>query len=77
MRVPARGPAYVLELPADRVDARRFEALVHDARRTDGDARRALLEDALALWRGDALDGVPLGPVLAAEAGRRGSTRCV
>jgi predicted ATPase/DNA-binding SARP family transcriptional activator len=52
-----RPPGYVLVLDADELDAVRFERLVRDARAcsaTDPVAAAALLDDALALWRGPA-----------------------
>lgn len=51
-----RGPAgYALAADADAVDAHRFRRLVAQARATEAPAaRRALLADALALWRGPA-----------------------
>jgi len=52
-------PGYVLRVPANRVDALRFEEL----RETD-------LEGALALWRGDALADVAAEPGLGDEARR-------
>ncbi|MEU7527627.1 BTAD domain-containing putative transcriptional regulator [Saccharothrix sp. NPDC042600] len=54
--VVSRPPGYLLDVPADDVDVRRFEALVAQAAAV-GSARDrvALLGDALALWRGPAL----------------------
>ena len=53
---------YRLAVEADAVDARRFEALIAEARaaRGAGDpgAARRLLDEALALWRGPALTDV-------------------
>lgn len=47
---------YVLAVPAERVDARRFERLVDQAGGADAvedrGTRRALLQEALHLWRG-------------------------
>ena len=46
---------YVLEVEAERVDARRFERLIEDAQRLLGDdpaGARGLFERALGLWRG-------------------------
>lgn len=61
-RSPARllvsaAPGYALRLPADAVDAWRAERLVRDAReRTAAHpaTARAMLDEALALWRGPA-----------------------
>ncbi|RCG23956.1 AfsR/SARP family transcriptional regulator [Sphaerisporangium album] len=51
----ARPAGYLLDVPAEAVDARRFHALVAEARATDDPRVRAsLLADALALWRGPA-----------------------
>jgi DNA-binding SARP family transcriptional activator len=50
-----QAPGYVLHVDAGRVDARRFEAQLQDARRAEPRERRELLERALALWRGPAL----------------------
>ena len=51
--------AYRLALEPDAIDARRFEALIGEARaaRVQGDAAaaRRLLDDGLGLWRGPAL----------------------
>ena len=46
---------YVLDVEAERVDARRFERLIEDAQRLLGDdpaGARGLFERALGLWRG-------------------------
>jgi DNA-binding SARP family transcriptional activator len=50
-----RAPGYLLQVPRDQVDARRFEQLLADARRASATERRALLVRALELWRGPAL----------------------
>jgi DNA-binding SARP family transcriptional activator len=50
-----RVPGYVLRVAPDQVDARRFELLLQDARRTGAEERRELLQRALELWRGPAL----------------------
>ncbi|MGI5179786.1 BTAD domain-containing putative transcriptional regulator [Dactylosporangium sp. CA-152071] len=51
------GTSYQIDVDDDVIDARRFGAMVTAARAvTDPAARGALLRDALALWRGDALD---------------------
>lgn len=66
---------YVLRLPEESVDALRFGMLTARARRRarDGDpaAAAAALEEALGMWRGPALAGLP-GP--AAEDHRRALT---
>ena len=57
-----RHPGYVLGIPPDCVDARRFERAVGSAEaalaRGDATAASDLLRRALALWRGPALGGV-------------------
>ncbi len=59
------GDGYRLAVPPDAVDARRGEALIGEAdrERTEGRLERAgdLLTEALELWRGEPLTGVP-GP---------------
>ena len=58
-RLHTRAPGYVLEVGEDELDVARVERSVAAARRalSDGDAAgaRALLDDALSLWRGPAL----------------------
>lgn len=51
------GPGYVLRTDPETVDAHRFTALVRRARAADDETAVALLDEALALWRGDALAG--------------------
>ena len=61
---------YSLRLAPDAVDARRFTALLTQARaEREPAAAERLLADALALWNGQAYAGLP-GPALAAEAVR-------
>lgn len=61
---------YLLDIDRERVDAHRFRAAVARARHVGGDEeRRALLAEALRLWRGVPLDG-PTGDW--AEAVRAG-----
>jgi DNA-binding SARP family transcriptional activator len=50
-----RPPGYVLRVDPERIDARRFEVLVRDARRAEPAQRGEQLQGALALWRGPAL----------------------
>src|SRR3954471_14705742 len=60
--IVARAGGYVLEVARDDVDAERFEGLtaeVAQLRGDDANAARALLGEALALWSGGALTGVP------------------
>jgi predicted ATPase/DNA-binding SARP family transcriptional activator len=51
---------YRLAIDADAVDACRFDELVSRARRAQGLQRLQLLRDALALWRGAAMQDVGL-----------------
>src|SRR4051794_29049099 len=54
-----RAPGYQLAVDGDAVDAQRFERLLSRARAcTDAPAALALLDQALALWRGPALADV-------------------
>jgi predicted ATPase/DNA-binding SARP family transcriptional activator len=56
-----RAPGYRLAVERDAVDAQRFERLLGDARRcagADASGALALLDEALALWRGPALADV-------------------
>ena len=56
LAVVTQGPGYLLRVDPDRVDVHRFQRLVGAARGTDDDAATvALLDEALALWRGPAL----------------------
>jgi DNA-binding SARP family transcriptional activator/tetratricopeptide (TPR) repeat protein len=72
--IVTRPPGYLLRLPAEMVDAARFEQLVmagRDALTTGGPAAAAAkLTDALALWRGDAYSEFTDVPALRAEATR-------
>ena len=65
--IVTRGRGYELRLPADAVDAKRFERLVGSAEA--GDAGTAA-EEALALWRGAPLDDLADAPFAPAEARR-------
>jgi DNA-binding SARP family transcriptional activator/outer membrane protein assembly factor BamB len=56
--VVTRAPGYALVVPAEDVDARRFERLAaegRDALESDAAAAREMLGQALALWRGEPL----------------------
>jgi YVTN family beta-propeller protein len=61
-----RGSGYLLAAAPDQVDAERFEAIAADARRalSAGDAAgaRALLDEALGLWRGEPLADLAYEP---------------
>jgi class 3 adenylate cyclase len=75
-----RGPGYVLHAEDDAVDARRFERLLGEARRalpTDAAAAARLLEQALGLWRGDALAEFAYEPFAAGEIARLAELRLV
>jgi DNA-binding SARP family transcriptional activator len=69
-----RPPGYELRLDDERLDAKRFEALVDEGRRVlaAGDARsaRAKLDDALRLWRGEPLADLAYESFCQAEVGR-------
>jgi ABC-2 type transport system ATP-binding protein len=58
VRIDSAGAGYVLCCGADRIDAHRFRGLLSQARTVRDDQRRvALLDEALALWRGPAMAG--------------------
>jgi DNA-binding SARP family transcriptional activator/DNA-binding beta-propeller fold protein YncE len=65
---------YVLSVPPEGLDARRFEALLERGRRelASGEAERAslTLRDALALWRGPALADLAFEPFAQTEIAR-------
>ncbi|MFD5831632.1 BTAD domain-containing putative transcriptional regulator, partial [Lentzea sp. NPDC060358] len=64
VRLVSEGGGYVLRCDPLRVDAHRFRALLRQARTAGDDARRlAVLDEALALWRGPALAGIAAGGV--------------
>jgi DNA-binding SARP family transcriptional activator len=50
-----QAPGYVLQARPDQIDAYRFEQLLKSARGAGPEERRALLQHALALWRGPPL----------------------
>lgn len=57
--IVTRGAGYALAAAPDQVDALRFVRLLDAAAAaTDDETERARLVDALALWRGEPLDGV-------------------
>ncbi len=72
--IATRPPGYALRVDPEQLDARRFERLVAQAReRTAAGevaAARALLVEALVLWRGPALDGIELESAARTEAAR-------
>ncbi|GAA2896059.1 AfsR/SARP family transcriptional regulator [Nonomuraea rubra] len=57
-RLVRRSGGYVLEADPERVDLHLFRRLVEQARGSDT-GRLRLLRDALALWRGEPLAGIP------------------
>jgi WD40 repeat protein/serine/threonine protein kinase len=66
-RLERRPGGYVLHADPSTIDARRFEALVQDARRSaisDPGAAARLYREADALWRGPALDDLADQPSL-------------
>src|SRR6476660_9947560 len=68
-----RAPGYVLELSADRVDARRFASRAAEgAALVEGDPETAggILREALALWRGPALADFVFEPFAQADIAR-------
>jgi len=71
--IESRSGGYALRLDGDRYDLAQFELLADEGRaalaRADFEHAAVLLREALALWRGPALDG------LAAEALRREAER--
>ena len=72
-RIEARPPGYTLNATREEVDAGRFERLVADARsrlETDPQAARSLLDIALDLWRGPALDDLGGERAMRAEISR-------
>jgi WD40 repeat protein/serine/threonine protein kinase len=72
-RIEARAPGYVLHTARDEVDAERFERLVgeaHDRLESDPQAARSILDVALALWRGPALDDLGTDQAVHADVAR-------
>ncbi|WFE53325.1 BTAD domain-containing putative transcriptional regulator [Micromonospora sp. WMMD1155] len=58
-RIRTEPAGYALKVPADGVDALRFEGVLSESTRTPDVAReRALLDKALGLWRGEPFQGV-------------------
>jgi len=57
--VVRRSGGYVLQLSPSRVDLLRFRRLADDARQADSATRVTLLRDAVALWHGEPLSGLP------------------
>jgi len=69
-----KAPGYVLRVPAERLDAGRFEALLEQGREAlaGGDARQAAakLRAALSLWRGPPLADIAYEPFAQTEMRR-------
>jgi DNA-binding SARP family transcriptional activator/tetratricopeptide (TPR) repeat protein len=69
-RLVTSGSGYRLQVGPDELDLHRFELLVGEARQavTGGEHSRAagVLREALALWRGSALEDVPPSPAVEA-----------
>lgn len=71
-------PGYAIRVPPDAVDAWRFEALVRQAAEPDRQPQaRALLQQALDLWRGPAYAEFGTESWAATEVGRLESLRIV
>jgi DNA-binding SARP family transcriptional activator len=69
--VETHDEGYVLRIPDDDLDARRFERLVASAGSApDAETRHAILAEALALWRGPALADFAYEPFAEHEARR-------
>ncbi|MFG2623043.1 BTAD domain-containing putative transcriptional regulator [Streptomyces sp. NPDC048507] len=69
VELATRGPAYLLRVPPERLDAHRFDELLQLARaRREPAETAALLGDALALWRGSALEGTVATRALSSAA---------
>jgi DNA-binding SARP family transcriptional activator len=63
-------PGYVLRIPPDALDLRRFERLVGEARRSAPEESVRLLNEALALWRGPPLADLTYEPFAESEIQR-------
>ncbi|WP_225102372.1 AfsR/SARP family transcriptional regulator [Streptomyces sp. CoH27] len=72
---------YLLQIPAEAVDVYRYERLVAEGRQAfesgEDAGAAALLREALALWEGQALVDVRVGPVLEIEVMRMEQSRLV
>jgi DNA-binding SARP family transcriptional activator/tetratricopeptide (TPR) repeat protein len=65
-----RPPGYVLAVPREQIDVRRFERLLEQASAAAPADRADRLREALALWRGPALDDVSFEAFAQAEIAR-------
>jgi DNA-binding SARP family transcriptional activator len=54
-----RPGGYLLQLSPGRVDVLRFRRLTDDARQAEGPAKVKLLREAIGLWQGEPLPGLP------------------
>jgi hypothetical protein len=66
--VEGQADGYRLRVEPDAVDAVRFERLVGQARTDEGPRRIRLLREALALWRGAAMQDIGLQESAAFDA---------
>ncbi len=65
-----RAPGYVLRVEEGQLDAARFEQLLREARGAPAQERERRLREALALWRGEPLEGLAFEGAAAGEARR-------
>jgi DNA-binding SARP family transcriptional activator/class 3 adenylate cyclase len=72
-----RAPGYVLDVPAEAVDARRFETLVVTAKALPAGERVERLREALDLWRGEPLAEFAYASFSQSEARRLEELRLV
>src|SRR5215211_1168086 len=68
--IVSRPHGYMLQLAPDQLDLSRFERLVEEARGANRQGRAERLREALALWRGPALDDLAFEPFVELEAAR-------
>ena len=68
--IVTRPPGYAIAVSAGGLDVERFESLVERAKRQEHRAAAATLREALSLWRGPPLVGVPLASFAQQEAER-------
>ena len=71
-----RPPGYLIRLERDQLDLRRFERLVEEAGAGDPPVAAGKLREALALWRGSALDGLAYESFAQPAIGRVASQNC-
>lgn len=58
--IVTREPGYAIDVDNERLDLKRVEELLAEARKADAEQAARLFREALALWRGPALSDVPL-----------------